>query len=86
MASPQRTGATARTCPGLVRRSPEAAFALRAAAPPQYEGRALAKRRRGEGGSESVKVAQYPADAGLGMKQKEHVRPVRSLSDFVDGE
>jgi hypothetical protein len=43
----------------LVRRSREAAFALRATARPLYEGRALARRRRGEGGRDSVKVAQY---------------------------
>jgi hypothetical protein len=33
-----------------VRRSPKAAFALRATARPQYEGRATPKRRRGGGG------------------------------------
>jgi hypothetical protein len=35
----------------LVRRSPEAAFALRATARPQYEGRAIAKRRAKERGT-----------------------------------
>jgi hypothetical protein len=58
----------------LVRRSREASFALRATARPLYEGRALARRRRGEGGRDSMKVAQYEV---LGNEAKRQVRPVR---------
>jgi hypothetical protein len=57
-----------------VRHSPKATFALRATARPQYEGRATAKRRRGEGGRDSVKVAQYEV---LGNDAKRQVRPGR---------
>jgi hypothetical protein len=32
---------------------------------------------KGEGGRDSVKVAQYPAAAGLGNDAKRHGRPVR---------
>jgi hypothetical protein len=57
-----------------VRHRPKATFALRATARPQREGRATAKRRRGEGGRDSVKVAQYEV---LGNDAKKQVRPVR---------
>jgi hypothetical protein len=57
-----------------VRHSPKATFALRSTARPHYEGRATAKRRRGEGGRDSVKVAQYEV---LGNDAKKQVRPVR---------
>jgi hypothetical protein len=58
----------------LVRHRPKATFALRATARPQYEGRATAKRRRGEGGRDSLKVAQYEV---LGNDAKRQVRPGR---------
>jgi hypothetical protein len=59
--------------------SPKAAFALRATVRPQCEGRALAKRRRGEGGRDLVKVAQYEV---LGNDAKEMSVPPGTIETF----
>jgi hypothetical protein len=63
-----------------VRHSPKATFALRATARPQYEGRATAKRRRGEGGRDSVKVPQYEV---LGNDAERRVRPGSGRDDRI---
>jgi hypothetical protein len=66
-----RRGKTSRP----VRRSPEAASALRATARPQIrQGRAIAKRGRGGRGRDPVKVAQH---FSAGSAFKRCVRPVR---------
>jgi len=58
-----------------VRHSQDAASALRAMARPQYEGRAIAKRRRDEGGTGRSRIAYAPEAAYESPGAKRFYRP-----------